>query len=215
MYASTKGRNIDHPPNNRQLEINLYIIVDVRMLNLKIDTWMNVEVQCVSVNGNPVELMKSSMSTGNLLVENNSRNNAVALNKLDHQRNSLRQSSSLVGLLAQLSMDMNRLEIVDKLNMHMGHSLGGCLDRWSLGLSQTNETVAEVAFSCRYMENVTLSSVKMVIGIIIIGITLAAQSCPNDCNGLRVLFNDLLQFITYAKEKNTIIFTNPLPKSRP
>eukprot|EP01018_Ginkgo_biloba_P012936 Gb_37017 [translate_table: standard] len=92
---------------------------------------MNAETQCVSVNGYPDGLMKSNMSMGNLLAENSSRSNAVAPNRLDHQMNFLRQSSSPAGLLAQLSMDMDIPEIVDKLNMHMGRSSGGCLARCS------------------------------------------------------------------------------------
>ncbi|XP_057832480.1 signal peptidase complex subunit 2 [Cryptomeria japonica] len=86
-----------------------------------------------------------------------------------------------------------------------------------------DETASEVVFSRGYAENVTLSNVKMVIGIIIISIALAAQFYPKKfpenrnfliiCIVLYVIFNGLLQFIVYTKEKNTILSTNPLPGS--
>ncbi|KAH9309831.1 hypothetical protein KI387_037742, partial [Taxus chinensis] len=41
-----------------------------------------------------------------------------------------------------------------------------------------DETTSEVVFSRGYVENVTLSNWKMVIGIFIIGIALAAQFYP-------------------------------------
>jgi len=86
-----------------------------------------------------------------------------------------------------------------------------------------DETASEVVFSRGYVENVALSNVKMAIGVIIIGIALAAQFYPKKfpenknfligCIILYVIFNGLLQFIIYTKEKNTILFTNPLAGS--
>uniref|UniRef100_A0A0D6R119 Signal peptidase complex subunit 2 n=1 Tax=Araucaria cunninghamii TaxID=56994 RepID=A0A0D6R119_ARACU len=96
-----------------------------------------------------------------------------------------------------------------KVNLNDPHAIKHLLD----------ETASEVVFSRGYVENVTLSNVKMVIGIIIIGIALAAQFYPKKfpenknfliaCIILYVIFNCLLQFIIYTKEKNTILLTHP------
>ncbi|XP_011624729.1 probable signal peptidase complex subunit 2 isoform X1 [Amborella trichopoda] len=86
-----------------------------------------------------------------------------------------------------------------------------------------DETVTEVVTSKGYAEDFTLSNTRLFIGVIIIAIALAAQFYPKKfpenrdfliaCIALYVLFNILLQFFMYTKEKNAFLFTHPLTGS--
>ncbi|XP_074581096.1 signal peptidase complex subunit 2-like [Curcuma longa] len=96
-----------------------------------------------------------------------------------------------------------------KINLLDHHSIKHLLD----------ESVAEVVKSRGYTEDVRLSNVRLLIGSIIIAIALLAQFYPKKfpenkdflltCIGLYVVFNALLQFISYTKEKNAFLFTHP------
>ncbi|URE05166.1 Signal peptidase complex subunit [Musa troglodytarum] len=96
-----------------------------------------------------------------------------------------------------------------------------------------DESVTEVVKSRGYAEDVRLSNVRLLIGSIIIAIALLAQFYPKKfpenrdflitCIGLYpftlfcfffdlgkyVVFNGLLQCISYTKEKNAFLFTYP------
>ncbi|CAL9150036.1 unnamed protein product [Musa hybrid cultivar] len=102
-----------------------------------------------------------------------------------------------------------------KTNLLDHHSIKHLLD----------ESVTEVVKSRGYAEDSRLSNVRLLIGSIIIAIALLAQFYPKKfpenrdflivCIGLYpsfhfyVVFNGLLQFISYTKEKNAILFTYP------
>ncbi|KAG6519554.1 hypothetical protein ZIOFF_023048 [Zingiber officinale] len=110
-----------------------------------------------------------------------------------------------------------------KINLLDHHSIKHLLD----------ESVTEVVKSRGYTEDVRLSNVRLLIGSIIIAIALLAQFYPKKfpenkdflltCIGLYpfllkffpfdlgkyVVFNALLQFISYTKEKNAFLFTHP------
>ncbi|XP_020083416.1 probable signal peptidase complex subunit 2 isoform X2 [Ananas comosus] len=100
-----------------------------------------------------------------------------------------------------------------KANLLDPHSIKHLLD----------ESVSEVVTSRGYVEDVRLSNVRLLIGSIIIAIALLAQFYPKKfpenkdfligCIGLYIAFNGLLQFISYTKEKNAILFTYPPPGS--
>lgn len=100
-----------------------------------------------------------------------------------------------------------------KANILDPHSIKHLLD----------ETVTEVVKSRRYVEDVRLSNLRLLIGFIIIAIALLAQfyrkKFPENrclliaCIALYIVFNGLLQFISYKKEKNAILFTYPPPGS--
>ncbi|XP_008784307.2 probable signal peptidase complex subunit 2 [Phoenix dactylifera] len=100
-----------------------------------------------------------------------------------------------------------------KANLLDPHSIKHILD----------ESVTEVVTSRGYVEDVRLSNLRLLIGSIIIAIALAAQFYPKKfpenrdflvaCIGLYIVFNGLLQFISYTKEKNAILFTYPPPGS--
>ncbi|XP_031487356.1 signal peptidase complex subunit 2 [Nymphaea colorata] len=96
-----------------------------------------------------------------------------------------------------------------KANLNDPHAIKHVLD----------ETVTEIVTSQGYAEDVRLSNIKLLIGVIIIAIALAAQFYPKKfpanrdflivCIILYVIFNGLLQLIIYTKEKNAILFTYP------
>ena len=78
----------------------------------------------------------------------------------------------------------------------------------------------QVVLGRGYVENVSLSNLKMVIGVITCAIALAAQFYPKKfpenkpfligCIILYVVFNVLLQYIILTKEKQHILFTHPV-----
>ncbi|XP_019433391.1 PREDICTED: probable signal peptidase complex subunit 2 [Lupinus angustifolius] len=82
-----------------------------------------------------------------------------------------------------------------------------------------DESVTEVVKNQGYVEDVRLSNAKLLIGTSIIVVALIAQfykkKFPENrdfllaCIALYVLFNGLLQLISYTKEKNAILFTYP------
>ncbi|XP_022996614.1 probable signal peptidase complex subunit 2 [Cucurbita maxima] len=96
-----------------------------------------------------------------------------------------------------------------KANLLDHHSLKHLLD----------ESVSEIVTSRGYVEDVRLSNVKLIMGTVIIIIALVAQfykkKFPENrdfligCIILYVVFNGILQFIVYTKEKNAILFTYP------
>ncbi|KAJ8755565.1 hypothetical protein K2173_022144 [Erythroxylum novogranatense] len=90
-----------------------------------------------------------------------------------------------------------------KANLLDHHSIKHILD----------ESVTEVVTSSGYVENVRLSNVRLLIGIIVIVIALVAQfynkKFPENRDFLYIVFNALLQLIIYTKEKNAILFTYP------
>ncbi|KAJ8764034.1 hypothetical protein K2173_004920 [Erythroxylum novogranatense] len=106
-----------------------------------------------------------------------------------------------------------------KANLLDHHSIKHILD----------ESVTEVVTSRGYVEDVRLSNVRLLIGIIVIVIALVAQfynkKFPENrdflvtCIGLYpftfailrsyIVFNALLQLVIYSKEKNAILFTYP------
>ncbi|XP_020270419.1 probable signal peptidase complex subunit 2 [Asparagus officinalis] len=96
-----------------------------------------------------------------------------------------------------------------KANLLDQHSIKHLLD----------ESVTEIVKSRGYVEDVRLSNAKSLIGAVAIGIALLAQFYPEKfpdnrdilivCIGLYVVFNGVLQFISYTKEKNAIMFTYP------
>nr|XP_010932416.1 probable signal peptidase complex subunit 2 [Elaeis guineensis] len=100
-----------------------------------------------------------------------------------------------------------------KANLLDPHSIKHLLD----------ESVTEVVTSRGYVEDVRLSNLRLLIGSISIAIALAAQFNPKKfpenidfliaCIGLYIVFNGLLQFISYTKEKNAILFTYAPPGS--
>ncbi|XP_024990833.1 probable signal peptidase complex subunit 2 [Cynara cardunculus var. scolymus] len=96
-----------------------------------------------------------------------------------------------------------------KANLLDHHSIKHLLD----------ESVSEIVTSRGYSEDVRMSNVRLLIGVIIIVIALFAQfynkKFPDNknyligCIVLYVLFNGILQLIIYTKEKNAILFTYP------
>ncbi|KAM0949188.1 putative signal peptidase I [Dioscorea sansibarensis] len=78
-----------------------------------------------------------------------------------------------------------------------------------------DESVTEIVTSKGYGEDFRLSNVRLLIGTVIIGIALLAQftnkKFPENRNFLiiciYVILNGILQFISYTKEKNAILFT--------
>eukprot|EP00249_Psilotum_nudum_P000992 c13233_g1_i1 orf=370-957(+) len=83
-----------------------------------------------------------------------------------------------------------------------------------------DETASEVILSKGYVENVTISNVKMGIGLVACGIALIAQFYPKKfpanknilvtCIVFYAFFHILLQLVLHLKEKNHILFTHPL-----
>ncbi|KAL1825184.1 hypothetical protein ACET3Z_011962 [Daucus carota] len=96
-----------------------------------------------------------------------------------------------------------------KANLLDHHSIKHILD----------ESVSEIVTGRGYTEDVRLSNIRLLIGVIIIVIALFAQfynkKFPDNkdfligCIGLYVVFNAILQLIIYTKEKNAILFTYP------
>ncbi|XP_073293144.1 signal peptidase complex subunit 2-like [Primulina huaijiensis] len=96
-----------------------------------------------------------------------------------------------------------------KANLLEHHSIKHILD----------ESVAEIVKSKGYPEDVRMSNIRLLIGVIIIIIALFAQfyikKFPDNrnfllgCIGLYIVFNGMLQLIIYLKEKNAILFTYP------
>lgn len=82
-----------------------------------------------------------------------------------------------------------------------------------------DETVSEIVTSKGYTEDVRLSNVRLLLGLVIITIALFAQfynkKFPENrnfligCIILYVIANAVLQLIVYSKEKNAILFTYP------
>ncbi|KAG0599894.1 hypothetical protein M758_12G185500 [Ceratodon purpureus] len=82
-----------------------------------------------------------------------------------------------------------------------------------------DDATSEVVLGRGYVENVSLSNLKMAIGLITCAIALAAQFYPKKfpenktfligCIILYVLFNVLLQYVILTKEKQHILFTHP------
>ena len=66
-------------------------------------------------------MTSGKMGMNTLASNNNSCGNGISPNRVSQQMNFSRQSSSPTVLLTHLSMDMETPEIVDKLNMNMGH----------------------------------------------------------------------------------------------
>ncbi|KAL3650235.1 hypothetical protein CASFOL_006638 [Castilleja foliolosa] len=98
-----------------------------------------------------------------------------------------------------------------KTNLLDHHSIKHILD----------ESVTEIVTSKGYPEDLRLSNIRLLVGVIIIVIALFAQfynkKFPENrnfligCIGTYVVFNGILQLIIYLKEKNAIMFTYPLP----
>ncbi|CAM8964364.1 unnamed protein product [Rhodiola kirilowii] len=96
-----------------------------------------------------------------------------------------------------------------KANLLDHHSIKHILD----------ESVTEVVTSRGYKENVKLSNVKLLLGVVTIAVALVAQfywkKFPENKNfliGCIILYpfiNGLLQLIIFTKEKNAILFTHP------
>ncbi|KAJ7562248.1 hypothetical protein O6H91_03G061000 [Diphasiastrum complanatum] len=86
-----------------------------------------------------------------------------------------------------------------------------------------DDTVSEVILARGYAEHLTLSNIKMGIGILTCAVAFLAQFYPKKlpeskpflygCITLYLMLNSLLQFIIYTKEKNRIMFTYPLQGS--
>ncbi|XP_073306904.1 signal peptidase complex subunit 2-like [Primulina huaijiensis] len=82
-----------------------------------------------------------------------------------------------------------------------------------------DESVNEIVTSKGYPEDVRMSNIRLLIGMIIIAVALFAQfynkKFPENrnfligCIVLYIVFNGILQFIIYVKEKNAILFTYP------
>ncbi|KAL3652235.1 hypothetical protein CASFOL_001916 [Castilleja foliolosa] len=91
-----------------------------------------------------------------------------------------------------------------KVNLLDHHSIKHILD----------ESVSEIVTSKGYPEDVRLSNIRLLIGVIIIAIALFAQfynkKFPENRNFL-IVFNGILQLIIYIKEKNAMMFTYPPP----
>ncbi|XXG49326.1 hypothetical protein AAC387_Pa02g3539 [Persea americana] len=100
-----------------------------------------------------------------------------------------------------------------KANLMDPHSIKHLLD----------ESVSDIVTSRGYTEDVRLSNIRLLLGIIIIAIALVAQFYPKKfphnrdfligCILLYIFFNGLLHLIIYTKEKNAILFTYPLAGS--
>ncbi|XP_021911001.1 probable signal peptidase complex subunit 2 [Carica papaya] len=96
-----------------------------------------------------------------------------------------------------------------KANLLDHHSIKHLLD----------ESVSEIVSGRRYVEDVRMSNVRLLMGAIVIVIALVAQfykkKFPENrdfligCIVLYIVFNGLLQLIIYKKEKNAILFTYP------
>jgi signal peptidase complex subunit 2 len=84
-----------------------------------------------------------------------------------------------------------------------------------------DDSTSEVILSRGYVENVSLSNLKMGIGIFTCAIALAAQFYPKKfpanasflvgCIILYLIMNVILQYIILTKEKQHILFTHPFP----
>ncbi|XP_019191206.1 PREDICTED: probable signal peptidase complex subunit 2 [Ipomoea nil] len=82
-----------------------------------------------------------------------------------------------------------------------------------------DESVSEIVTSKGYTEDVRLSNIRLLLGVVIITIALFAQfynkKFPDNrnfllgCIVLYIIFNVILQVIVYTKEKNAILFTYP------
>ncbi|KAG9160210.1 hypothetical protein Leryth_021084 [Lithospermum erythrorhizon] len=82
-----------------------------------------------------------------------------------------------------------------------------------------DESIIEIVKSKGYTEDVRLSNIRLLLGTVIIVIALFAQfynkKFPENrnfligCIALYIVFYGILQFITYTKEKNAILFTYP------
>lgn len=96
-----------------------------------------------------------------------------------------------------------------KANLLDHHSIKHILD----------ESVSEIVTGRGYTEDVRMSNIRLLIGVIIIVIALFAQfykkKFPENknfliaCIVLYIVFNAILQLIIYTKEKNAILFTYP------
>uniref|UniRef100_A0A1J3D912 Signal peptidase complex subunit 2 n=2 Tax=Noccaea caerulescens TaxID=107243 RepID=A0A1J3D912_NOCCA len=96
-----------------------------------------------------------------------------------------------------------------KANLLDHHSIKHILD----------ESVSEIVTSRGYKEDVRLSNLKLILGVVIIVVALVAQfynkKFPENrdfligCIALYVVLNAVLQLILYIKEKNAILFTYP------
>lgn len=99
------------------------------------------------------------------------------------------------------------------INLDDHHSIKCALD----------DAVSEVVLGRGFVENVTLSNVKMGLGLITCSIAVAAQFYPKKfpenktfligCIVLYVFFNALLQYVIFTKEKDHILFTYAFPGS--
>ncbi|KAJ0981151.1 hypothetical protein J5N97_009406 [Dioscorea zingiberensis] len=80
-----------------------------------------------------------------------------------------------------------------------------------------DESVSEIVTTKGYAEDFRLSNVRLLIGMVIIGIALLAQfthkKFPENRDFLimciYLVLNAILQFFSYTKEKNAILFTYP------
>ncbi|XP_039028112.1 probable signal peptidase complex subunit 2 [Hibiscus syriacus] len=98
---------------------------------------------------------------------------------------------------------------VKKVNLLDHNSLKHMLD----------ESASEIFTSRGYVEDMRMSNVRLFIGTVIIVIALFAQfykkKFPGNrdflvgCIVLYIVFNVILQLISYAKEKNAVMFTYP------
>lgn len=96
------------------------------------------------------------------------------------------------------------------------------LDHFSLK-RVLDEAVTEIIVAKGYPENVTLSNVKMIIGVLACALALVAQFYPKKfpankeiliwCIILYIVLFVVLQVVMYLKEKNHILFTHPLKDS--
>ncbi|CAM8879189.1 unnamed protein product [Rhodiola kirilowii] len=106
-------------------------------------------------------------------------------------------------------METTAAKNAKKANLLDHHSIKHILD----------ESVTEVVTSRGYKENVKLSNVKLLLGVVTIAVALVAQfywkKFPENknfligCIILYVVVNGLLQLIIFTKEKNAILFTHP------
>ena len=76
-------------------------------------------------------MTSGKMGMSMLASEINSYGNGISPDRVSHQMNFSRQSSSPTGMLTQLSIDIEMPEIVDKINMNMGCPFGESFTRCS------------------------------------------------------------------------------------
>eukprot|EP00250_Pteridium_aquilinum_P031572 c43858_g1_i1 orf=122-688(+) len=96
------------------------------------------------------------------------------------------------------------------------------LDHYSLK-RVLDDTVTEIIVSKGYSENVSLSNLKMGIGVLACVLALVAQFYPKKfpenkdvliwCIIIYIVLFVVLQLVMYLKEKNHILFTHPLKDS--